>query len=86
MSFPELSFDEMSILAISDSAAFEELRNVLIQNAIQSAGENSNLLTQLQCRLDQETDAGTPRYLSCLRFSTWLNDAYQQLSSRPADL
>lgn len=82
MSFPEFSFDELSLLAVTDPAAFEELRSALINRAIHLSGDNSNLLIRLQSRLDQEDEAGTPRYLSCLRLSAWLNDSYLKLSSR----
>lgn len=78
-SFPVFSFDELSLLAITDSAAFEESRSALINSAIHSSGNNSTLLTQLQNRLDQHTDADAPRYLACLRFSIWLNDHYREL-------
>lgn len=76
----KFSFDELSALATNDPAAFEELRSVLIKTTIQLSGNNSDLLLRLQRRLDEEADTGTPRYLSYLHLSDWLNDAYRQLS------
>lgn len=81
MKLKDFNFDQMSLLAVTDSAAFEELRSALIKNTVQFSGANTNLLTKLQCRLDQEIGTGFPRYLSCLHFSTWLNETYQQLET-----
>jgi hypothetical protein len=78
--FAEFSFDELSAMAINDPAAFEELRTALIKTTIRLSGSNSSLLLRLQRRLDQEADAGTPRYQSYLHLSDWLDDAYRQLS------
>lgn len=78
--FSDFSFDELSAMAINDPAAFEELRSALIKTTIRLSGNNSGLLRQLQCRLDQEADSGTPRYQSYLHLSDWLNDTYRQLS------
>ena len=86
INFPEINFDELSILAITDSTGFEELRTALIKDTINLSGGNFNLLTQLQNRLDQETDTEIPRYISCLHFSTWLNDSYRQLLSQADDV
>lgn len=78
--FSEFSFDELSALATNNPAAFEALRSALIKTTIRSAGDNSRLLLRLQRRLDEEADTGTPRYLSYLHLSDWLNDTYRQLS------
>ena len=78
--FPELSFDELSLLASTDPSGFDELRTALISNAIEFSGENSDLLRDLQCRIDEESNTEIPRYLSFLSFSEWINDYYQKLS------
>ncbi len=80
--FSDFSFDELSALANNDPAAFEELRSALIKTTIRASG-NASLLLQLQRRLDEEADTGTPRHLSFLHLSDWLDDTYRQLSQYP---
>lgn len=71
---PELCFDKLSLLATANPVAFEELRSSLINETIQLAGNNANLLSTLQNRLDQEAVTDSPRYVSYLRLSKWIDD------------
>lgn len=78
--FPELDFDRLSLLASTNPAAFEDLRDALIKSTIQSSGNNSELLQALQRRIDGQADTETPRHLSCLIISAWIDDSYRQLN------
>ncbi|TXT29714.1 MAG: hypothetical protein FD131_2180 [Rhodocyclaceae bacterium] len=73
---PELCFDELSLLAAANPEAFEALRSAIISKAIQTSGQNANLLSDLQRRLDQEAGTDAPRYVSYLRLSKWI-DGYE---------
>lgn len=75
---PSLSFDELSLLLVTDPAKFEELRLALIERVISAPGSNSDLLTLLQARLD----AQAPTYSSCLALSEWLDESYQKLAQQ----
>lgn len=74
------AFDELSALALTDPAGFEELRLALIERVISTPGSNVSQLVRLQNRLDSGGAAATPAYFSCLLLSEWLGESYQKLS------
>ncbi|MFZ2855182.1 MAG: DUF3135 domain-containing protein [Rhodocyclaceae bacterium] len=78
--YQNLDFDGLSQLAAADPARFEDLRTVLIERVINIPGGNAERLAALQCRLSETMNNGTPRYMSYLHLSEWLNEPYQQLS------
>lgn len=78
--YQNLDFDGLSQLAAADPARFEELRTALIERVINIPGGNADRLAALQRRLSETMNSGTPRYVSYLHLSEWLNEPYQQLS------
>ena len=81
----DLNFDALSSLALTDQAGFEALRTQLIERVINVPGGNADQLAALQSRLNQQSDSATPRYLSCLQLSEWLDEPYQRLTRQLSD-
>ncbi|MFZ2853169.1 MAG: DUF3135 domain-containing protein [Rhodocyclaceae bacterium] len=78
--FQSLDFNDLSLLAMADPAKFEELRTALIERVINIPGGNPDRLAALQSRLTEAMGSGTPRYISCLHLSEWLDEPFQRLN------
>ncbi|MFZ2854604.1 MAG: DUF3135 domain-containing protein [Rhodocyclaceae bacterium] len=78
--YQTLDFDKLSQFAAADPARFEELRTALIDRVINIPGGNADGLAALQHRLSETMGSGTPRYMSYLHLSEWLNAPYQELN------
>lgn len=74
-------FNEWSVLARTDPAAYARRRTALIRVAIESASErNRNRLNGLQFRIDAECSLAHTPLKACLRISSMMWDSFNGLN------